>query len=102
VVELCEIKKVAERVGFEHFGRSMRISMLRILEGTSLPCNPLESPHFPPDLPPAFRADGYVLRHSMLAQFAFRDGSILCLTSRTITPSAPLTRRPSTPPLYKQ
>jgi hypothetical protein len=33
--------------------------MLRILEGTYLPCNPLESLHFPPDLPPAFRADGY-------------------------------------------
>jgi hypothetical protein len=33
--------------------------MLRILEGTSLPCNPLESLHFPPDLPPAFRADLY-------------------------------------------
>lgn len=46
-------------MGFEHFGRSMRISMLRNLEGTSLPCNPLDSLHFPPDLPPAYRADGY-------------------------------------------
>jgi hypothetical protein len=40
-------------VGFEHFGRSMRISMLPILQGTSFPRNPLRSPYFPPDLPPA-------------------------------------------------
>jgi hypothetical protein len=46
--------EVAERVGFEHFGRSMRISILAILQGTSFPYNPLRSPYFPPDLPPAW------------------------------------------------
>jgi hypothetical protein len=46
-------KEVAERVGFEHFGRSMRISKLPILQSTAIPRNPLRSPYFPPDLPPA-------------------------------------------------
>jgi hypothetical protein len=45
-------KKSGGRVGFEHFGRSMRISMLPILQSTSFPRNPLRSPYFPPDLPP--------------------------------------------------
>src|ERR1700728_1397098 len=48
----CPRGRVAERVGFEHFGRSLRISMLPILQGTSFPRNPLESPQFPPDLSP--------------------------------------------------
>jgi hypothetical protein len=44
---------LAERVGFEHFGRSMRISMLPILQGISSPGSPLESPYSPLNLPPA-------------------------------------------------
>jgi hypothetical protein len=53
VPEKKGLKEVAERVGFEHFGRSMRISVLPILQGISSPDSPLESPYSPLNLPPA-------------------------------------------------
>ena len=65
---------MAERVGFEHFGRSMRISMLPILQGTSFPHNPLRSPYFPPDLPPALFP--HLIRHRILADNAERPLAI--------------------------
>ena len=40
------------RRGWDSNGRSLRISMLPISQGTSFPRNPLESPHPPPNLPP--------------------------------------------------
>jgi integrase len=57
--QISKIKaKLKWRRGWDsNSGRFMRISMLPILQGTSFPRNPLESPHLAPDLPPAFRAD---------------------------------------------